>query len=312
MTQQSKAATQQIKKALIKRQKEAARKLAQKHTQAWRYLTETQVPLPGLKTGAARLLATSALAGSLAISQPTATSVLHELSYEKLKASNQKSSTQTITWSFPRDISPEALSRLVSARLMEVLPAQVRPLTEKEEKEIEEVLRSILNIKASAELDGKRLNTNYGTIGAEQHLMRFPNDKVELHGEWIKVGLAPKTSAWGYFASSQENLTPALADKEKYYIAVQTFLSPQWAYDYYHLKDWFKYRKMIVLNPKTGQVVVVDIADAGPAQWTGKQFGGSPEVMEALGLHQGSRQGEILVFFVDDPAGQIPLGPFNL
>lgn len=311
MTYQSKTTAGQIKKTLLRRQKEAASKLAQKHTQAWRYLTETQVPLPSLKTGAARLFATSALASSLAMSQPTASSALHELSYQKLKSSSQMSSIQTIRPNLSRDISPEAFSRLISARLMEVLPSQVRPLTQKEEKEIEEILRSILNIKASAELDGKRLNTNYGVIGAEQHLMRFPNDRVELHGEWIESGLAPKTSAWNYFASSQEALTPVLLDREKYYIAVQTFLSPQWRDDYYHLKDWFRYRKMIVVNPKTGQVVVVDIADAGPSTWTGKQFGGSPEVMEALGLHQGSRQGEVLVFFVDDLANQIPLGPFS-
>ena len=57
-----------------------------------------------------------------------------------------------------------------------------------------------------------------------------------------------------------------------------------------------------------GNAVVADIADSGPAAWTGKQFGGSPEVMNYLG---GSRykKGPVTVFFVDDPKNRVPLGP---
>ena len=298
---QSKPSADQLKKVLLKRQKQAARKLAEKHTQAWRYLTETQVALPGLHKGAARLAAAGALAGSLMMGQPRI----------EIASPTQKDSAQPVIPAPkpPRDISPQALSRLLSARLMEVLPAQLRPLTEKEERQIEQILQSILGIKASAELDGKRLDRVFGTIGAEQHLLRFPEDKAELHQIWTKSGIAPKTSAWGYFAPSQEALSPELEQKEKYYIAVQTFLSPQWRESYSHLKDWFKYRKMMVINPKLGKVVIADVADAGPATWTGKQFGGSPEVMEALGLHQGPRKGEVLVLFLDDPNDQIKLGP---
>jgi len=57
-----------------------------------------------------------------------------------------------------------------------------------------------------------------------------------------------------------------------------------------------------------GNVVIADIADSGPAAWTGKHFGGSPEVMDYLG---GSRykKGPVVVFFVDDPKNEVPLGP---
>ena len=64
----------------------------------------------------------------------------------------------------------------------------------------------------------------------------------------------------------------------------------------------------MVINTKNGNAVVASIADAGPAAFTGKHFGGSPEVMEYLG---GSRykKGAVLLFFVDDPENKISLGP---
>jgi hypothetical protein len=68
---------------------------------------------------------------------------------------------------------------------------------------------------------------------------------------------------------------------------------------------------MLVVNTKTGQAIVTDIADAGPAVFTGKHLGGSPEVMYFLGLHKGSRKGPVLYFFIDDPDDKIPLGPIK-
>jgi hypothetical protein len=54
--------------------------------------------------------------------------------------------------------------------------------------------------------------------------------------------------------------------------------------------------------------VVAAIADSGPAAFTGKQFGGSPEVMEYLGGVR-YKKGPVIVFFVDDPDNKVPLGP---
>ena len=53
------------------------------------------------------------------------------------------------------------------------------------------------------------------------------------------------------------------------------------------------------------------IADAGPAAWTGKHFGGSPEVMAYLGLNVGKQKGPVVLFFVDDPEDKVPLGPLE-
>jgi hypothetical protein len=69
---------------------------------------------------------------------------------------------------------------------------------------------------------------------------------------------------------------------------------------------------MLLVNTQTGQAIVTVIGDAGPAQWTGKHLGGSPEVMNYLGYSGGMRKGAVLYFFIDDPDNKIPLGPINL
>ena len=106
-------------------------------------------------------------------------------------------------------------------------------------------------------------------------------------------------------------MTPDLEAREKYYVAVQTLYLPDWSARLAYLRDWYKFRKMVVVNPRNGRVVVADIADSGPSWWTGKKFGGSPEVMDYLQLQDGRQKGAVVMFFVDDPQNQVPLGPLE-
>ena len=202
--------------------------------------------------------------------------------------------------------------------LRNVLPNDVRPLTPDEEKNVSEVLTRDFGIPVSAELDGKRLNTTYGIIGQEQHLPRYPGDNIFNHfetqddaGKYWSYGMTPGLGAWGYFTDSAATLTQTDIDREKYYIAVQTFLAPGFDTNPKEYTDFFKYRKMLVVNPQNGKAVVADIADAGPSPWTGKQLGGSPEVMSYLERFDGEQRGPVLYFFIDDPNDTIPLGPVS-
>jgi hypothetical protein len=203
--------------------------------------------------------------------------------------------------------------------LKNVLPSDVRPLTADEEKSVSDVLTRDFGMPVSAELDGKRLNTSYGLIGQEQHLPRFPGDNIFNHfnspaeaDNYWSYGITSGLGAWGYFTDSSGALTQKDIEREKYYIAVQTFLAPGFnSSNSKEYTDFFKYRKMLVVNPQNGKAVVTDIADAGPSPWTGKQLGGSPEVMTYLERFDGSQRGPVLYFFIDDPNDTIPLGPIQ-
>lgn len=210
-------------------------------------------------------------------------------------------------------------SPLLAAELKDKIPNEMRVLSSVEEKTITELLTKDLGIEVAAELQGKRLNRSYGIIGGEQHLYRYPGDSLYAHfhtaQEWAMygdAGIAPHLGAWGYFAPSKELFTKKDEDMEKYYIAVQTFLAAGYAENVVEYRDFFKFRKMVLINPETGQTVITVIGDAGPSEYTGKHLGGSPEVMQALGLATGPRKGAVLYFFVNDPEDKIPLGPYKI
>ncbi|MFC1656774.1 hypothetical protein ACFL14_02350 [Patescibacteria group bacterium] len=190
-------------------------------------------------------------------------------------------------------------------------------LSSEDEKALGQLISEQYGIKASAELDGNRLNVSYGMIGGEQHLPRFPGDTAASHyteNEDIYPtlsGITPGRGAWGYFAPSKGALTEDLKTKEQYYLVGQTFLAPGWGSRTKELYEWFKYRKMIAINTNTGQACVGALGDSGPATWTGKSFGGSPEVMIHIGYSTGSRKGPVVMFFIEDSENQVPLGKIN-
>lgn len=216
-------------------------------------------------------------------------------------------------------VSPEDINQDLLDAIKQTVPEQVRPLDTSEEQKVSEVLSKFFDMKVVPDINGLRLNRTYGLIGAEQHLMRYPGDTMNGHLDpqvannhfFYSSGMAPGRGAWGYFANSKQEFTDKDKEREKWYIAVQTFEALNYNERLNEYRGFFKYRKMLVVNTKTGQAIVTDIADAGPAVFTGKHLGGSPEVMYFLGLHKGPRKGPVLYFFIDDPDDKIPLGPIK-
>ncbi len=208
---------------------------------------------------------------------------------------------------------------LLAHELSKEVPEEVRSLSEEEEAKILDILSKNFEFSVVSQIDGIRLNRNYGLIGGEQHLYRYPGDNLHAHADtsvdWAKYGssgIAHGLGAWGYFSHSKQEFSEIDKQREKYYLAIQTFLAPGFAENVGKYRDFFKYRKMLIANPKTGQAVVAVIGDAGPAQWTGKHLGGSPEVMDMVGLATGPRKGPVLYFFINDPDNKVPLGPVKV
>lgn len=247
---------------------------------------------------AKKLLAGATLTGSLLLSSGS----------ESIKALPDKPAALRAPFGL---ITTAELQRLLTELLKSTLPDTSRVLTDKEEAKLEQSIQKTLGIKAVASLDGNRLNHQIGYMGLEQHLMRYPGDTSLAGRDFPQAGVAPGKAAWGYWSNSPATLTKTDLDMEKYYLAVQTLYLPDWKARLGELRDWYKYRKVIVINPDNGAAVVAVIGDAGPAKWTGKQFGGSPAVMAGLGLYPKKTKGKTIVLFVDDPDNKIPLGPVN-
>lgn len=277
---------------------EAKVNFEKKYPSAHKFLIEKGVELGQIRQHSAKLISAGALTGTLLLAPPTGVGQLP--SPTEISKSLDELAGRKEGESLPQADLIESLRQM--------LPESVRPLSRDEEKHLEQVIKNVTNIPAKASLEGEHLNTTYGYIGAEQHLKRYPGDILENHGPYYKEGIAPGLGAWGYFAKSKDNLNQDLVEIEKWYAVVQTLYLPDWNSRQPYLYNWYKYRKVMIINTKNGNAVVAAIADAGPAAWTGKHFGGSPEVMEYLG---GSRykKGAVLLFFVDDPENNVPLGP---
>lgn len=261
------------------------------HKAASRFFTRSGLIAHELRLKSTRLLAGAGLTGALLISPVTSAAPLTAGNVAAPAAislsTTLKNSLQSITPHTPTKLEPETASK------------------------IEEAIYAATGLRAKAVLEGQELNHQVGYIGYEQHLRRFPGDNLIEHDDEQIAGVAPGLGAWGYFARSRSTFTTQDYLREKYYVVAQTLYLPNWQQDFVKLRDWYKYRKILVINPANGTAVVGDMGDAGPAHWTGKQFGASPETMKALDLHKGPRKGLVLFLFLDDPDNQIPLGPLT-
>jgi len=280
---------------------EAKNAFSDKYPHVERYLKKKGIEVEKIREHSARLLGAGILTGTLILASPPEVKLLP--------------SPQEILDKFHLDEEkPEVTdpNKLLINTFQSILPKKVKPLDRNEEKILEQIFINLMGISARGSLEGEHLNTTYGLIGAEQHLRRYPGDTLLQHGDGriLKEGMAPGLGAWGYFSPTKSGLTPDLIETEKWYAVVQTLYLPDWEKRFRYLRDWYKYRKVLIVNTKNGNAAVAAIADSGPAMWTGKNFGGSPEVMSYLGGDR-YKKGPVIVFFVDDPENKIPLGPLE-
>lgn len=208
------------------------------------------------------------------------------------------------------DISEQEHQEII-AKLSSYVNSPAGHLERETELYLEQQLSEILGFKVRTELDNHRLNHSIGVMGSEQHLLRFPGDQIQDHDMFQEAGIAPNRGAFGWFTENGQ-LTKEAILREKYYFAVQLMYLPDWNQNNQELKPWYKFRKMIVINPTEQVAVVAVIADAGPAMWVKKQFGGSPEVIREGKIWSPNSKGKVMLLFVDDEENRIPLGPISL
>lgn len=278
---------------------EARSEFAKKYPEAHEFLSKRGVDLGKIREHSAKVITTGALTGALLLAPPMAAKDLPKVAEIARNLSDFQNSNPDL----PKQ-------ELLLTDLAKILPKKTGPLDRAQEKTLEQVFREDVGINARATLEGEHLNTTYGLIGAEQHLMRYPGDTMSTHPKLPEKdeGMAPGRGAWGYFAPSKSQMSGSDVEREKWYAVVQTLYLPDWSSRQPYLRDWYKYRKVLIVNTENGNAVVADIADSGPAAFTGKSFGGSPEVMNYLGGPR-YKKGPVVVFFVDDPENKVPLGP---
>ena len=278
---------------------EAKQRFDEKHHDLITWMKSNDISFSDVRTLSQQLLAATSLAGAVAMNSP-------EGLVEVPQIQAQEKTKDKLLAEVSQEEHEEIMKKLES--IVQMPPGHMEKETE---LYLEQQLSEILNFEVTAELEGQRLNHSIGIMGGEQHLYRFPGDSLGQHDAYQEAGIAPNRGAFGWFTENGELTEKAIA-REKYYFAVQTLYLPNWNTEHPTLKPWYKFRKMVAINPAERVAVVAVVGDAGPAAWVQKQFGGSPEVIREGKIWSPKSRGRVLLLFVDDPDDKIPLGPISL
>lgn len=148
-------------------------------------------------------------------------------------------------------------------------------------------------------LEGYDIPATTGKVGKEQHLyITSGSEDAAAHYSQSGTPSASQNGMAGGYGSFGTSGSPASTDQERYYInmrwnyadwyedgsALDSFNRPMTRTRNLNMtaKNWHRHKKVIVTNPNNSRQVVVSIEESGPAFWTGRVSGLSPEAMAEL------------------------------
>lgn len=146
-------------------------------------------------------------------------------------------------------------------------------------------------------LDGYRIPALSGKVGREQHLYLGADEaglgrtdaSAQLHYSRSGTPDNAKNGMAGGYGAFGSSASPPSAEQERYYINMR------WTYCDWNdstgcssfsasAKNWHRHKKVVVTNPVNGRQLIASVEDFGPAIWTGRVSGLSPEAMNDLGV----------------------------
>ncbi|NCN06447.1 MAG: hypothetical protein GW946_01210 [Candidatus Pacebacteria bacterium] len=179
---------------------------------------------------------------------------------------------------------------------LETVAATSAQLSEKESLYLEQQVSDLLGFEISSELEGKKLTHTFGKIQALDEFSLQPhtttNRSQNVRGAHIQK--SRPSLGWG-----TEDIVP---DSNHFLLANHLPFLQDWHQKYAHYKRWYKWKKLLLINPFNRISVVVELAAAtlpNPMQY---QFGGSPDLIRASQAWSPQAQGLVCVFFIPDAA----------
>lgn len=163
---------------------------------------------------------------------------------------------------------------------------------------LEQQISELTGIEITAELDGYQLPYQMGIIKSLPHIKRHPTDSLEAHTHVLEAGFSIKRNSYGW---SYE--TP-----EEYSLSLPLHTFPILPDQRLSAKKWYKFRKMLVINPIERKAVIAAVTDTQFSPVQKYQFGGSPELIRDLHAWSPNTLGHVLIFFLAK-TNTYPYGP---
>jgi len=225
-------------------------------------------------------------------------------------ASSQNTTTSSLPSPVAQWVSAEE-HRSIMEKLCTTVKQPAGKLPREQSLYLEQQLTDLMGFEVASELDGYQLPHTLGAMSALPHLKRHQQDDLAQHLLYQEAGLSDHRSSFGWFTEMGQLTAEAVA-REQYYVSLQIDLLSEWGINAQALKAWYKYRKVVVINPFQERAMVAVVGDFGPGDWIQHQFGGSPEIIRQLEVWDVLSQGRVFVFFVNDPEEKVPLGLIDI
>ncbi|MBU0978601.1 MAG: hypothetical protein ABIJ03_00745 [Patescibacteria group bacterium] len=170
----------------------------------------------------------------------------------------------------------------------------------------EQQLSDMMGLTVTAELENYRLPYTIAHAQALPHYPTHPNDQLSAH-QLEEAGLSQSRSTFGW-----------LTDKDKTYqheafgVAIPLHKLPDWSTRRSEYLAWFKYRKVVLINPARQKAAVGLITQVGPAHVQRFQVGLSPELIRATQAWHPDSKGKMIILLLDEAGGKSKLGPVPL
>lgn len=176
---------------------------------------------------------------------------------------------------------------------------------------LEQQLSDIFGFDVSSELENHKLPYIMGTLEALPHYRRFPIDHLDQHKSYLEAGMS-KTRGGFDWMLEEGKLSSRAIIREKYGVSLPLANLKEWQVDHNELNKWYRFRKLLIINPFDLRAVVATIIDGGFISNLKYQFGATPEVIREGNIWSPGSSGKVLMFFINDKDDKVEHGPITL
>lgn len=172
---------------------------------------------------------------------------------------------------------------------------------------LEQQISDLTGINVTTNLDGYNLPHTTVKFRSDAHQRTNFADILNNHPQFHEAGLNKKRSVFGWSNQNGHESTKM----EEFFIVLPIYLIKAWQTDLPSLVNWFKYRKVLVINPFTQLAAVACVSDVGPSHLQRSQALCSPELSHLLRLWQPGLQGRACLFLIEH-SENIPYGQVDI
>lgn len=153
---------------------------------------------------------------------------------------------------------------------------------------LEQQIAELTGVEVTTVLETHQLPQQMGIIKSLPHQKCHPTDTLTAHIHVLEAGFSEKRSRYGWQYDQNDEYSLSLP--------LMQFPIPEGERETY--KQWYKYRKMLVINPIERKAVVAKVTDIQFFPSHKYQFGGSPELIRAVRAWSPQSLGRVLLFYI--------------